>query len=412
MKTKMFEIAVILILIIILAGCSNPVQETLDGVEDGVGEEKYTLETTIYSNGEIPEEEAPALIEITPDKEKYAKGDKVEIRAHYWSGEDEDGAQLNYWRGMVGDETTFNDVKENPLEVTIEDDTSVVATYGGDPWFWWSSGYTGGYVRLFENPDYSDTDLFLKEDELSEITPQVREVADIINDNRDVSTLTEIVSLLHSFSYGGFDNYYIVSAAQILTAGKVENCGHFATAFATLAKAKGIPAYMVEGAGVNWIRDLDVTTSHFVSHVFVEVKIDGEWLLVDPTNKELFHDYDSSNWFLPGGYVGYKKFTSQLTQGVSEPIDPDDDGRMDYCQPGWAGQLMAVAFFERKYAADEYVDPGYPSEKIYDDQVRWDLEDSYEELNLVEASLPDIDYSGKQYHVEADDDYIDFTNIN
>jgi len=62
-------------------------------------------------------------------------------------------------------------------------------------------------------------------------------------------------------------------------------CGHYASAFTTLARAAGIPARVVtgyQGAELNPLGDYWIVR-HSDAHAWVEVFIDGAWRRVDPT---------------------------------------------------------------------------------------------------------------------------------
>ncbi|MDD3371007.1 MAG: transglutaminase domain-containing protein, partial [Alphaproteobacteria bacterium] len=161
---------------------------------------------------------------------------------------------------------------------------------------------------------------FLLQDEQTAITPQVRAVADLANDNKDFSTLAEIFALLKAAERRGramsvSGRKHTNTASQILSAVRVSGCTDCAIAFATLARAKGIPALVVDSARKEWI-DGGVSRENGEGHFFVEVYIGDRWHLVDPVRGLLYRNdgtpkgYNPENWNLPGGYLAFAKALS------------------------------------------------------------------------------------------------------
>jgi transglutaminase-like putative cysteine protease len=176
------------------------------------------------------------------------------------------------------------------------------------------------YAGLFTNPDYSDAEALLAEDAQTRRTDLVMELADLINHDRDRITIREIYNLIQSRVTGdrpqGF-SIFESTANGILATGVATGCTDYAVAFATLARAKGIPAVIVDSAQVEWIQR-GARLNQVSGHFFVEVQLGNEWFLVDSTSGEMYIFYDRENWVLPSGYVAFSKALSVIDTGATE----------------------------------------------------------------------------------------------
>ena len=262
---------------------------------------------------------------------------------------------------------------------------------------WISSGYEPKvFPGLFINPPYDNLELFLQEDEQTEITSQIRMLASLINDRKDFSTLKEIYNLIRALTKNerppGMP-IHVGTASQILTQGTVTGCTAYATAFATLARAKGIPSIIVNSAKYDWIGS-GCNLDFVQGHLFVEVFIEEEWYLVDSTSGMLYQDYDRGNWFLPQAYVAFTKSLSVIDTGVTE---------------GSHNLLQRVAFLGKPVS---YKDPGYFGVALRDDALARSFTTSVKALSLVKDYLGVTgSYSGEKFSIRANPQSIDFTNI-
>ena len=240
---------------------------------------------------------------------------------------------------------------------------------------------------LFKNPDYSNLELFLQEDRLTKQTEQVKMVAEIINDNKDISTLKEIYNLLRAIDneQTAPEAIFDVSASKILSTPIIGGCTTYATAFSTLCRAKGIPAVVVDSAKIEWIRN-GCNLNNVWGHFFVEVYIEDTWYLVDSTAGKLYKNYNRNNWYLPDGYIAFTKSLSFIDPGTTEENH---------------NLLQRVAFVNKRV---DYKAPKYPVVNLYDTNIKNRLKKSYDRLDL---SIDNSDV----YEICADPNYIDFSNI-
>jgi hypothetical protein len=176
------------------------------------------------------------------------------------------------------------------------------------------------FKGLFENPDYTDTRALLSEDEQTRRTELIEQFADLINDRQDRSTLREVYNLIQARVRGDRPEGFPIfesTAHGILSTGVATGCTDYALAFATLVRAKGMPAVIVDAAKAEWIESgsrLNRVSGHF----FVEVQLGNEWVLVDSTSGEMFVFYDRDNWVLPSGYIAFTKALSVIDTGATE----------------------------------------------------------------------------------------------
>lgn len=209
------------------------------------------------------------------------------------------------------------------------------------------------FAGLFTNPDYRDTNALLAEDEQTRRTDLVVELAALVNENRDRSTIREIYNLIQARVQGdrprGF-SIFESTAHGILSTGIATGCTDFALAFAALARAKGIAAVIVDSAQVEWI-ERGARLNQVSGHFFVEVQLGGEWYLVDSTSGEMYISYDRENWVLPNGYIAFTKALSVIDTGATEETH---------------NTLQRVAFWGKEV---DYREPDYARYNLRDDAL-------------------------------------------
>ena len=201
------------------------------------------------------------------------------------------------------------------------------------------------FSGLFKNPDYSHPQLFLNQDEQTLRTPEVEKIAAQVNNKQELSTLEQIFAAVHKmapFGRPSGSSIFTTTATQVLTRGFATGCTDYAIAFATLARAKGIPAIIVDSADKDWIRK-GALLNQVSGHFYVEVLLQGKWQLVDSTTGKLYVNYDPKNRCLPGGRIAFAKALSVIDMGVGETTH---------------NLLQRTAFVDDK---TPYVDPGYSS---------------------------------------------------
>ena len=92
-----------------------------------------------------------------------------------------------------------------------------------------------------------------------------------------------------------------VTVDQLLESRQLGGCHDYGILFAAVVRELGYPAVMIDSYSIAWIEGYQNGTSeNHVGHVFVEVFLDNEWILVDPTNGWYVEEgYNPSNPIIP-----------------------------------------------------------------------------------------------------------------
>lgn len=99
------------------------------------------------------------------------------------------------------------------------------------------------------------------------------------------------------------------TASSLFRSLHLSGCGDWGLLFTALARAAGFPAVYVEAVHKDWARrwlDGDEQGPH-MGHVFIEVYIKGEWILVDSTEGFYWRKYNPNDANLPRGYYAFAK---------------------------------------------------------------------------------------------------------
>ena len=91
--------------------------------------------------------------------------------------------------------------------------------------------------------------------------------------------------------------------------GNYGGCADHSVIFGALSRALGIPTVWVKTLDANWIREFrrKGTEGHWNGHVFLEVFVQGRWMLLDDVTMQLYPDYQTSSRILPGNRYAYDK---------------------------------------------------------------------------------------------------------
>ena len=135
-----------------------------------------------------------------------------------------------------------------------------------------------------------ETQIYLEEGEVTEITPRIREIVEQIpGEGREF-----IESFFSWLEYSGYfkvepdgdmnkllnTEYLQRTADEIFASRYAIACAEKAVVLTSLCRAKGIPAKYVHAVRLDWLQQQDDDPMHL--HAFVEVYLDNKWILVDP----------------------------------------------------------------------------------------------------------------------------------
>ena len=201
---------------------------------------------------------------------------------------------------------------------------------------------------------------YLLEGPLTEITPEIQEIADSIPEG---DTDRETVNNIWDWTHSGLScsqttaesireevGRYSRTAIDIIESSAATGCTDWTHAFVTIARAKGIPATTLETVSDKWVSEMvinDEWNGEVFGHYYSEVYLEDEevWDIFDPTQ----------GWFTAVTEEGY----------VLGPI-PWDDTKDYYADDnGVAGAYYIV--FERALDSSDY---GIESEAEFEEAIK------------------------------------------
>jgi len=96
-------------------------------------------------------------------------------------------------------------------------------------------------------------------------------------------------------------------------------CADQAIVCGVLLKSAGIPTVWVKTMDVPWIWDFKRKRpfKSWSGHVFLEVYLDGQWVLLDPGAAKIYLDYSTKSRILPGNRFAYHKGNDPKTMIMS-----------------------------------------------------------------------------------------------
>lgn len=156
----------------------------------------------------------------------------------------------------------------------------------------------------------------------TKMTPEIKNLAKILKGRDQFDTIFNIfkwikgnLKFVKSWEWRR-QNLRKRTAQEIIKSRKVSGCGDKAVIFAVLARANDIPAKIVETLEEEWL--IAKVSSPVSGHVFVDVFINGKWIIADPTIGNLGIGY---NWPLGKRFVIYKKGLDSWNIGIKKLDD-------------------------------------------------------------------------------------------
>jgi hypothetical protein len=143
--------------------------------------------------------------------------------------------------------------------------------------------------------DYTHPEKYLAQGEQSRISDPT--VLDLLRrDEQSMAHLGDIYRWLKReftpYRAGG-KTIGVVTVDQLLAERRLGGCHDHGLVYAAAARELGYPALMTRTASIAWVKRFQAgEQGPHVGHVFVEVFLDGKWVLIDSTN----------GWYLEDGY--------------------------------------------------------------------------------------------------------------
>jgi len=123
------------------------------------------------------------------------------------------------------------------------------------------------------------------------------------------------------------------SAQEIFTNRKLSGCNDWGLLLTSLLRNLGYPVVFMNAAGIEWAkRYRNDTTIEFMGHTFLEIYIEGKWIVVDSVTGEYIEDYDINDPVIPipkkrpgeKGYFVYQKGLDHWSMGVHSIEDNEE----------------------------------------------------------------------------------------
>lgn len=126
----------------------------------------------------------------------------------------------------------------------------------------------------------------------------------------DRRTLANILRWMGArLSYDPDQAYQWRNFDTIVSAQCYGGCADQAIACGALLQGAGIPTVWIKTMDVDWIWDFKMKRPFqtWSGHVFLEIYLDGRWVLLDPGAAKVYVDYSTKSRILPGNRFAYHK---------------------------------------------------------------------------------------------------------
>jgi hypothetical protein len=215
----------------------------------------------------------------------------------------------------TGDVSAIAYVEATATTIIMNDDYTITASFASE--------------TVTYHIDYSNPELYLKSGNQSTLNEKYSSEINtqLSIENVDMEALAEILRWKDGYFTlvpGGGE----VGRSTINQLMEEKNlgggCHDHALVFASICRHFGFPAIMVDTAGIQWAYDYVEGRSGgwLIGHVFVEVYVNNNWILIDSTGGAYVEDYDPCNPVIPMTCSMESKGFFVLLKG----LDPEEYG--------------------------------------------------------------------------------------
>jgi hypothetical protein len=161
-----------------------------------------------------------------------------------------------------------------------------------------------------DSVDYSAPEKYLEIVDSLGNRDQIVSQAQELKGNSDLVTIRKVLDWMdinlkydpdRAYSWRNFD--------QAIKEKTYSGCADQGIVCGVLLKGAGIPTIWVKTMDVPWIWDFkkDRKFESWSGHVYLEVYVDGKWMLLNPGAKLIYMDYSPKSRILPGNRFAYHK---------------------------------------------------------------------------------------------------------
>ena len=158
--------------------------------------------------------------------------------------------------------------------------------------------------------DYSNPDKYLKMADSLGDKVQIVSYAEKLKGSSDISTIRNVLNWMEqNLKYDPDRAYSWRNFDDVIKEKTYGGCADQGIVCGVLLKGAGIPVIWVKTMDVSWIWDFKKGRKFesWSGHVFLEVYVNGKWMLLDPGAKLIYKDYSPKTRILPGNRFAYHK---------------------------------------------------------------------------------------------------------
>jgi hypothetical protein len=209
--------------------------------------------------------------------------------------------------------------KSNHVSITVE----IVLLFGLVTCFGFGSDFP---VR---NVDHSDPWIYSKPTLQTQLSKKDRDM--LIQKFPGDNTISKI-GLVLEWVRKNFDGYRgggkmvgKQSAQEIFISKRLSGCNDWGIILTSLLRNLGYPVVFMNAAGIEWAKRYKKDPSiEFMGHTFLEIYVEGKWIVMDSVTGEYIEDYDFDDPVIPIpkrrageiGYYVYQKGLDHWSMGV------------------------------------------------------------------------------------------------
>ncbi|QDU16837.1 Transglutaminase-like superfamily protein [Gimesia maris] len=173
---------------------------------------------------------------------------------------------------------------------------------------------------VFDAIDYATPEKYLTAPASLGDQAKIKAQALTLKADTDQKTVSNVLDWMNaSLKYQADLAYQWRNYDTVIGDGCYGGCADYAIACGVLLKSAGIPTVWVKTMDVPWIWTLKRGDAFqtWSGHVFLEVYLDGKWVLLDPGAKRVYPNYSPEMRILPGNRFAYHKGNDPKTMIMS-----------------------------------------------------------------------------------------------